>query len=510
MVTMFVRFMLARCGCGHNLPARLPSRLTTFLLFACIILPIVLGKTGICSEDSSMPNVVFILSDDHRWDCLSIAGHPYLQTPHMDRIAKEGVRFANMFVTTSICSPSRVSILSGLYAHAHGVTNNHTDYPENLRTFPLQLQAAGYATAYIGKWHVNDNSDDPRPGFDYWASHKGQGVYHDAPFNINGERKILEGYYTERVTDLAVDWIKDQSRDRPFMLMLGHKVPHTPPTPQPQFALFDDVQISYPASVFNLDNKPDWITRRLPTWHGIHGPLWGLRDNFPDSTPEGVDAFAAFVRSYYAMVLSLDNSVGRILAVLEDTGQLDNTLLIYSSDNGFLLGAHGMMDKRAAHEESIRVPLLVRYPRLIQPGTVVDRMVLNVDIAPSILDISGVEPLPNIHGRSWKPLLTDDINVDWRTSWFYEYNYEKQFPFTPNVRAVRTDEWKYIHYPHGDGSPDRHMAELYHLRDDPLEMNNLINDSRYADKVAELRAELTRLMRKIGALPDRMPLDEGF
>ena len=511
MVAMFVHFMLTRYGSSRNLSVHLPFGLTTLLFIACVvILLIVPGKNGICAENRKVPNVIFILTDDQRWDCLSTAEHPCLQTPHMDRLAKEGVRFANMFVTTSLCSPSRASMLSGLYAHSHGVTNNFTDYPTNLRSFPQQLQEAGYTTAYIGKWHMDENNDDPRPGFNYWASHKGQGTYYDTPFNINGRRDVLKGYYTTRVTDLAVDWLKEQSRDRPFMLMLGHKAPHTPAVPEPKYAnLYDDVPVSYPPSAFDLDDKPDWIRQRIATWHGIYGPLWGFRDKFPDSSPEAVKNFAAFVRSYWAVIKSVDDSLGRIIAVLEEAGQLDNTLLIFGSDNGFFLGEHGMMDKRTAHEESLRVPLLVRYPPLVRPGTVVGQTVLNIDIAPSILDICGVPPLQNVHGRSWKPLLANDTDVIWRTSWFYEYNYEKQFPYTPNVRAVRTDKWKYIHYPHGDGGVDRHLSELYDLQNDPLELKNLINDSRYANKVVELKDELTSLLQESGAVPDRMPLDEG-
>jgi len=488
-------------------------RVTTLLLIIFVaVLSIALGKNGVCSENGekrSVPNVVFILTDDQRWDCLSCVGHPLLQTPHMDRIAREGTRFTNMFVTTSLCSPSRVSMLSGLYAHKHGVTNNFTDYPANLRSFPQQLQSVGYETAYIGKWHMDEESDDPRPGFDYWASHKGQGMYYDTPFNINGKRDILKGYYTTRVTDLAVDWLKDRPQDRPFMLMLGHKAPHTPAVPEPKYAnLFDDVPIDYPPSAFTLDDKPEWIRERLTTWHGIYGPLWGFRENFPDASPEAVKDFAAFVRSYFAVIKSVDDSLGRILAVLEETGQLDNTLLIFAADNGFFLGEHGMMDKRTAHEESLRVPLLVRFPPLARSSTVVEQTVLNIDLAPSILDICGAPPLPKVHGRSWKPLLSGDAS-NWRTSWFYEYNYEKQFPYTPNVRAVRTDQWKYIHYPHGDGGPDRHMAELYNLTDDPQELKNLINDPAHAAKTAELKAELARLLQETGALPDHMPLDEG-
>lgn len=190
------------------------------------------------------PNVVFVLTDDQRWDALGCAGHPFLKTPHLDRLAAEGARFANAFCTTSLCSPSRASMLSGLYAHAHGVTNNFTDYPNDLPSFPRALQAAGYVTAYIGKWHMNEESDERRPGFDFWASHKGQAKYYDTEFNINGARSVLKGYYTTRVTDLAVDWLSQQRPDRPFLLMLGHKAPHSPNTPEPQYEhLFDNVKI---------------------------------------------------------------------------------------------------------------------------------------------------------------------------------------------------------------------------------------------------------------------------
>jgi len=456
------------------------------------------------------PNVVFILTDDQRWDALGCAGHPFLKTPHLDRLAAEGARFANCFCTTSLCSPSRASMLSGLYAHAHGITNNFTDYPNDLPSFPRQLQAAGYATAYIGKWHMNEQSDERRPGFDFWASHKGQAKYYDTEFNINGTRGVLKGYYTTRVTDLAIDWMAQQRpQDKPFLLILGHKAPHSPNTPEPQYEhLFDNVKIEYPDTAFHLEGKPDWIRQRLDTWHGIYGPLWGFRKEFPDRRPEAVSAFAAFCRAYYATIKSLDDSVGRLYEALRASGQLDNTLIIFVGDNGFFLGEHGMMDKRTMHEASIRIPLLARYPALIRPGTVVGRMVLNVDIAPTILDICGAAPLPKGHGQSWRRLAAGDA-TGWRTSWYYTYDYEKQFPYTPNVRGVRTDDWKYIHYPHGDGKPDRHRAELYHLKADPLETKNLIDDPAQAPRVGQLKSELQRLMADAGALPDRMPLDEG-
>jgi len=466
------------------------------------------GRSG-QSVGGGRPNVVVILTDDQRWDMMSCEGHPYLQTPNMDRIAAEGARFANMFVTTSLCSPSRASFLSGLYAHAHKVTSNFTDYPADLGSYPLQLQKSGYETAYIGKWHMGEESDEKRPGFDYWITHKGQGKYYDTEFNINGKREVKKGYYTHRVTDMTIDWLKGK-HDKPFLLMMGHKAPHTPFTPEKKYAtIYDDIEVRYPWTAFHLEDKPRWIKERLDTWHGIYGPIYGFRKDFPDTSAESVLEFATFVRAYTASIKSVDDSVGRVYEALKDTGLLENTVLVFTSDNGFFLGEHGMSDKRTMHEASIRVPLLVRYPKLVGAGTVIDKMVLSVDLAPSILDICGAEPLKNIHGKSWKGLLGGKSR-GWRKSWHYSYDYEKQFPYTPNVRGVRTDEWKYVHYPNGDDKPDLYKAELYNLKDDPGEKRNLIDDARYAGKVAELKAELGRLMASTGALPDKMPLYEGI
>ena len=445
------------------------------------------------------PNVLVILTDDQRYDALGCAGHPFLRTPHLDRLAAEGARFANAFVTTSLCSPSRASLLSGLYAHRHRILNNFTDFPNDLPSYPRRLRAAGYETAYIGKWHMGEQSDEIRPGFDFWMSHKGQGNYFDTEFNINGARRVIKGYYTTVVTDHAVEWLQRPHR-RPFLLVLGQKAPHGGPiVPEPKYEhALDDVDVAKPANADSYrDGKPAWLEQSYPTWHGGAGPLYNYKD------------YGKFVRAYYGTILSVDDSVGRIYEALKGTGQLDNTLIVFTSDNGFALGEHGRVDKRTMYEESIRVPLLVRYPKWIARPTIVREMVLHLDLAPSILDLCGVEPLANAHGASWKRLLAGDTR-GWRNSWFYQYNYEKEFPYTPNVRGVRTDEWKYIHYPHGDGGPDRYTMELYNVKDDPLEMKNLIDDPKRAANVKELKAELARLMEAAGALPDQMPLDEGI
>ncbi len=457
------------------------------------------------------PNVVFILTDDQRWDEMSCAGHPFLKTPHIDRLANEGARFANAFVTTSLCSPSRASFLSGLYANTHGVVNNFTDYPRDLASFPQRLQQAGYDTAYIGKWHMGEDDDSKRPGFNYWISHRGQGKYFDNEFNINGTRQVVHGYYTRVVTNMATQWIKSNHANRPFMLIVGHKAPHTPYTPEPKYAhLYDAINICYPESAFHLEGKPKWIEDRLDTWHGIYGPIYGFRKDFPDRSAAGTVQFANFVRAYTATIKSVDDSVAQIYAVLRDQGVLDNTLIVFAGDNGMFLGEHGMTDKRAMHEPSIRIPLIARYPKLIKPGTVVTQQVLNIDLAPSIIEIAAAKPLTHIHGRSWAPLFKSHT-ANWRKSWYYEYNYEKQFPYTPNVRGVRTDRWKYMRYPHGDGGPDRHKAELYDLKTDPGELHNLIDDPKYAAKIRELSAELNRLIAETGGLSwKKMPIDEGI
>ncbi|MBM4018656.1 MAG: sulfatase, partial [Planctomycetes bacterium] len=436
------RQFLKSLGAAGALAAGLPAAMS-----GCQHAPV--GKAAPSSAPAAArPNVLFILTDDQRFDALSCAGHPFLATPHLDRLAAEGARFANAFVTTSLCSPSRASLLSGLYPHGHGVLNNFTDYPADLASWPRTLQQAGYETAYVGKWHMGEQSDERRPGFDYWVSHKGQGKYTGTEFNVDGRRRTPPGYYTHAVTDFAVEWLK-RPRTRPFALILGHKAPHTPVEPEAKYEhIFDAIDIRYPASALALEGKPDWIRQRLDTWHGIYGPLWGFREKFPDRRPEAVAHFARFVRAYLATIKSVDDSVGRICRALADLGQLNNTLIVFAGDNGFFLGEHGMMDKRAMHEESIRVPLIVRYPPLIARPRVVREMVLNVDLAPSVLDVCGLPPPAGVHGASWKRLAAGDAS-GWRRSWYYAYNYEKEFPYTPNVRGVRTDEWKYIHYPHG-------------------------------------------------------------
>ena len=457
-----------------------------------------------------------MLTDDQRWDTLSVLPDgerffPALKTPNMDRLATEGVRFANAFCTWSLCSPSRASFLSGMYPQTHGVRDNFTQYPAaRLPSYHTHLKRAGYQTAYIGKWHMGEGDDSHRPPFDYWASHAGQGHYDDTEFNISrtadgtesidsvafdvqGNRQVIDGYYTHVVTDLAVDWLK--SVQGPFSLQIGHKAPHGKWIPEPKYAgLYGDVQLTKPDTQSLLTpGLPDWVGRRVATWHGIDGPLYETHD------------YATFIKTYHQVLPTVDDSVGEIYETLRQMGELDNTIFVFAGDNGFLLGEKASIDKRTAWEESIRIPMLIRYPEAFGDAKVIDEMVMNIDVAPTVLDLAGIESVtPAMQGASTRRLVEGNAE-GWRESVYYQYNFEKEFPYTPNVRAVRTADWKYIHYPNGEGQPDTEKAELYHLAEDPKEERNLIDDPGSAAKLAALKAELLRLQRATGAIPDVMP-----
>ena len=474
-----------------------------------MLLPVALRSDLLAAE---RPNVLFVLCDDLRQDALGCYGSKHVRTPNIDALAAQGVRFQNSFCTTSLCSPSRASILTGLYAHRHGVRDNFTELPPRLTHWPARLKSEGYSTAYLGKWHMGENDDEPRPGFDWFITHKGQGKYFDTEWNVNGQRRETpKGYYTHVVTDYALEWLKQQSSEKPWALCLGQKAPHSFYFPEEKYShTFDEVRVPYPSSAFALEDKPKWIRERLPTWHGIYGPLFEWRKSFPDDRPEAGKDFENMIHAYWGTVLSVDDSVGRLVAYLKESGQFENTLIVFLGDNGLLEGEHGMIDKRTMHEPSIRIPLMACGPG-IPEGRVISEQVLTLDIAPSLIELCGATPLPSIQGRSWAKLAASG-DAEWRKAWFYEYNYEKQFPYTPNVRGVRTDEWKFIRYPHGDGSPDRHRAELYNLVEDPAELKNLADSADYKAVRTKLEKRLVELLAAEGlnVESDTMPLDLGI
>ncbi len=444
-------------------------------------------------------NVIFILSDDHRYDFMGFMNRVgFLKTPAMDRMAKNGVHMCNAFVTTSLCSPSRASILTGQYMHTHRVVDNQRPVPEGTVFFPKYLQKAGYETAFIGKWHMGHEHDAPRPGFDHWVSFRGQGRYFNPVLNINGERKQFEGYNGDVITDLALKWL-NRKRDKPFFLYLSYKAVHYPfLPPKRHHGRYDSEKIPYPDTMAdteeNYRSQPRWVRERRYSIHGIDHMETGAFDHDP------VPSFDDFYHRYCEAVHGLDENIGRVLDYVDGAEIADSTAVIYMGDNGFELGEHGFYDKRDAFEESMRVPMLVYAPGLAQAGTTVDTMVLNIDIAPTILSIAGVTPpeQAGMEGRSFLPFVTGR-DIPWRTHFVYEYYWEWNFPATPTTFAIRTDRYKYIFY-HGIWD----INGFYDLATDPHERHNLITVPGYREKIETLRTKLFDELEAAGGL--RMPI----
>ena len=447
-------------------------------------------------------NVVVVLSDDHRYDFMGF--HPdapaFLRTPNMDRMRAEGAHVANAFVTTSLCSPSRASILTGQYAHNHGVVDNTSPIPAGTRFFPQDLQDAGYRTAYVGKWHMGEDDDAPRPGFDRWVSFRGQGAYTDPLLNIDGTRVPHTGYTTDILTDYAVEWLREQGGDAPFFLELSHKAVHAEFEPAPRHAgAYADVRIPYPASMWlterNYAGKPRWVRAQRGSWHGVDFMFHG------DLGP-GMAGFDNFYRRYAETLLALDESVGRVLDTLVETGLAETTLVLYLGDNGFLLGEHGLIDKRNAYEESIRVPMLAWAPGWVAPGSTVDGIVRNLDLAPTVLELAGVRSPIAMDGASFLPLLTGGAAGGGAADreFLYEYYWEYAFPHTPTTFALRGDRYKFVYY-HGVWDAE----ELYDIAADPEERTNL------AEAMPELAAEMrARLFDRLAADDAmRVPMRRG-
>lgn len=446
------------------------------------------------------PNIVFIMTDDQRHDALSAAGNTILRTPNIDRIASEGVRFADAFVTNALCAPSRASILTGQYSHAHGVITNgggpqYYNQP-GLRTkqttFVELLRSAGYYTALIGKWHLRS---DPR-GFDRWIVFPGQGAYRDPEMIANGTRMKLRGHADDIVGDQGLLLLRDRPRDRPFCLLYQFKSPHRAWMPAERFArTYEDVEIPLPRTFEDkLAGRPEALRRAE----------MAIAD-MPDFRDRGVDAslppderkrlnLQHLVKNYYRVLLSVDENVGRLLEALDREGLAENTIVIYTSDNGFFLGEHGLFDKRLMYEPSIRVPMLVRFPARIRPGTI-DRshMTLNVDVAPTLLELAGV-PVPGwMHGRSMVPILTRHANAPWRDAFLYEYYEYPAEHCVRKHRGIRTARWKLMHFWE---HPEE--WELYDLASDPDEVNNLAGRRDHARIVRELRARMETLRDELG------------
>jgi arylsulfatase A-like enzyme len=434
----------------------------------------------------AQPNIIFILNDDQRYDAMGFLD-PALKTPNMDRIAREGVYFPNAFVTTALCSPSRASILTGQYMHNHGIADNNIKFRPGTFFFPMALQAAGYRTAFIGKWHMGGHGDDPQPGFDRWISFKGQGEYLPDngngvrhTLNIDGQRVERKGYITDELNNFALDWLKQQNDQQPFFLYLSHKAVHADFIPADRHKdTLSANAIKLPDSMAdtpeNYEGKPRWTKDQRNSWHGVEFPY--------HSTMDVVD----FKLRYNQTLRAVDDGIGEILATLKKRGMLENTIIVMMGDNGFLFGEHGMIDKRSAYEESMRVPLIA-FGGGMKGGRVVNEIVANIDIAPTFLALAGATEPQGVRfdGMSYADLLMGrPFDRPWRTSLSYEYYWEYNYPQTPTTFALRGDRYKYIQY-HGVWDTE----ELYDLEADPREMRNLITDPGLRPVVKTMRRDL--------------------
>jgi arylsulfatase A-like enzyme len=492
----------------------MPKKTRHWSLFV-ILLPLVVLTCGVL-QAANRPNILFIMSDDHGYQALSCYGSRVNQTPNLDRIARDGMRFDRCFVTNSICGPSRATILTGKYSHLNGFARNGNQFNGEQQHVAKLLRAAGYQTAVVGKWHLGT---DPT-GFDYYHVLRGQGPYYNPNMlTSNGPVEHI-GYTTDIITDEALEWLKEsRDEDKPFFLMYQHKAPHRNWQPGPKYLnKYDDVTMPEPDTLFDnyegrgtaAKNQKMMIARDLSP-HDLK--LAPQRGNFTDeqlavwnkayaeknkafeeSQLEGDDRvrwmYQRYVKDYLRCIDSVDDNVGRVLDYLEEAGLADNTVVFYTSDQGWYLGEHGWYDKRWMYEESFRTPLLIHWPGKTQPGTTCDKMVMNLDFAQTFLDIAGVETPADMQGVSLKPLLEGKSPADWRTSVYYHY-YE--FPGAHSVQkhyGVRTERYKLIHF------YDIDEWELYDLEKDPQEMRSVYADPGYAKVVVDMKQRLEELREK--------------
>ncbi len=518
----------------------MPFGVRRLLFFALAASSLALSANGI--EPGRRPNIVFIFADDMAYQAVGAYGDPrmLLDTPNFDRVAKEGIRFDRCLVPNSICGPARASVITGKYSHMNGFYNNtNSRFDGSQTTFPKLLQKAGYQTAVVGKWHLGS---DPT-GFDYWNILPGQGIYYDPPMFEMGKRSKREGYVTDVITDLSLDWLKNRDRSKPFLLMCQHKAPHRRWSPAVRHLGHDgDRKYPEPPTLFDdyagrglaerdqdmtimgtmndddlkLVDCPEHLDpEELKAWNAYYQPR---NEAFRKANLKGADLvrwkYNRYMHDYLACVKAVDESVGRVLKYLDDEGLADDTLVIVTSDQGFYLGEHGWFDKRWIFEESLKTPMLARWPGVIAPGRTDDHIVSNIDFASTFLEIAGVDAPDDLQGRSLVPVLRGEAPADWRKSFYYEY-YE--YPTPHHVRphyGVVTDRYKLVRF---EATADLDSWELFDLKTDPLELKNVYDDPANAGVVDELKRELAKLRRDLRApaQPPReafgnRPLDEAI
>lgn len=461
---------------------------------------------------SRPPNLLFIMADDHAASAISAYGSRINRTLRMDQLAAEGMRFDACFCTNSICTPSRASILTGTYNHVNRVTTLRTLMDNRLQTFPQLLQKAGYRTGLVGKWHLGHGPRHDPTGFDHWQVLYDQGEYFHPTFRTPTGDRVVEGYATEVITEQGIDWLEALPSDAPFMLLLQHKAPHRPWHPAPKYRqLYQNHDIPEPHTFWD-----DYTTRSAAAASARCQMMDLKPEDLKAPIPAGLTQieeiswrYQRYIKDYLRCISSLDESVGKALDYLNERGWSDDTVVVYTSDQGFFLGEHGWFDKRFIYEESLNMPLLIRYPLLISPGSVCSEIALNVDFAPTFLELAGVEIPSEMQGESLVPLLTGAAPKGWRTSMYYRYwMHDDPDHHIWSHYGVRTKSHKLIYfYNHGFGLPGTGRDgpepewELYDLDQDPFEVNNVYRTEEYQMVGEQLHQELDRWQARLGDTP---------
>ncbi len=466
------------------------------------------------AANDERPNLIFIMTDDHAKHAIGCYGSRINGTPHLDRLAQGGIRFDSAFCTNSICTPSRASVLTGTYNHVNGVTTLETAMDNRLQTYPKLMRDAGYATAIFGKWHLGHGPRHDPTGFNSWKVLDGQGTYFDPTFFTPVGEETIPGYATDIITDMALAWLDDRDSTKPFALMVHHKAPHRPWEPDQAHAdMYEDIDIAEPESFWD-----DYSTRSAAAKAAQCQMMDLSAEDLKADVPEGLSdreeiswRYQRYIKDYLRVVASIDDNVGRVLDYLDDHDLADNTIVVYTSDQGFFLGDHGWFDKRFMYEESVGMPLIVRFPREVPADSVSNDMVLNVDFAPTLLDLAGIDVPAQMQGRSFRTILTGGRPENWQSSMYYRYWMHRDADH--NVWAhygIRTHTHKLIYFyndplnqPGANGPADPPEWELFDLVNDPFEVANVYEDSRNVELVERLTAELLQLQLAVGDSPHR-------
>ena len=474
------------------------------------------------TKPNKRPNILFIMSDDHAAHAISSYGSRINHTPNIDRIANQGIRFDNCFCTNSICTPSRATILTGTYNHVNGVTTLSTPMDNRLLTFPKLLQQNGFQTAIFGKWHLGTGPRHCPTGFDDWAVVPGQGRYHNPEFIFKGPdggiTRTIEGYVTDLITDMSLDWLRQRDPEKPFCLLCHHKAPHRPWYPDEAHAeLFLNEDVPEPETLYDDYSNRAGAASAAEMRVGVHMNEVDLKCELPYELPENELrkwAYQRYIKDYLRVVASVDDNIGRLLDYLEQEGLAENTLVIYTSDQGFFLGDHGWYDKRFMYEESLRMPFLLRYPKEVQPASINDEIILNLDFAPLFLDLAGIPVPDSFQGRSFRGLWRAETPPDWRRSLYYRYWMHKAHHNVYAHYGMRTRRYKLIYY-YADalgqlGAIDQTYEpewEFFDLEVDPYELNNAYHDPAYASIIKELKDELHSLQAGVGDQRYKLDVD---